>query len=115
MRTFYYLVAREGKSRKGERWEWAVLNLLVIFSTIRNTCTQLMTPWVRPPGPRNRGIIGNFPLGSSDPLGLYTQWARQYGDIFYYRAFFRPIYFLNHPDFIEHVWLGGLRLGGLRK
>jgi cytochrome P450 len=62
-----------------------------------------MTPLVRPPGPRNRGIIGNFPLASSDPLGLYTQWARQYGDIFYYRAFFRHIYFLNHPDFIEHV------------
>jgi len=62
-----------------------------------------MTPLVRPPGPRNRGIIGNFPLGSRDPLGLYTQWARQYGDIFYYRAFFRHIYFLNHPDLIEYV------------
>jgi cytochrome P450 len=62
-----------------------------------------MTPLVRPPGPRNRGIIGNFPLGSRDPLGLYRQWARQYGDIFYYRVFFRHIYFLNNPDFIEHV------------
>src|SRR5271155_4883373 len=62
-----------------------------------------MTPLVRPPGPRNRGIIGNFPLGSRDPLGLYTQWARQYGDIFYYRAFYRHIYFLNHPDLVEHV------------
>jgi cytochrome P450 len=62
-----------------------------------------MTPLVRPPGPRNRGIVGNFPLGSADPLGLYTQWARQYGDIFYYRAFHRHIYFLNHPDFVEYV------------
>ena len=62
-----------------------------------------MTPLVRPPGPRNRGIIGNFPLGSRDPLGLYTKWARQYGDIFYYRAFSRHIYFLNHPDWIEYV------------
>jgi cytochrome P450 len=42
-------------------------------------------------------------LGSRDPLGLYTQWARQYGDIFYYRAFYRHIYFLNHPDLIENV------------
>jgi cytochrome P450 len=42
-------------------------------------------------------------LGSTDPLGLYTQWARQYGDIFYYRVFSRHIYFLNHPDLIEHV------------
>jgi len=62
-----------------------------------------MKPFIRPPGPTNRGIIGNFPLGSTDPLGLYTQWARQYGDIFYYRVFSRHIYFLNHPDLIEHV------------
>ena len=52
---------------------------------------------------RNRGIVGNFPLGSADPLGLYTQWARQYGDIFYYRVFSRHIYFLNNPDLIEYV------------
>jgi cytochrome P450 len=62
-----------------------------------------MTPLLRPPGPRNRGIIGNFPLGSRDPLGLYTQWARQYGAIFYYRVFHRHIYFLNDPDLIEFV------------
>ena len=57
----------------------------------------------RPPGPENRGIIGNFPLGTADPLGLYTQWARQYGDIFYYRVFSHHIYFLNNPDLIEYV------------
>ncbi|MGA2645447.1 MAG: cytochrome P450 [Candidatus Sulfotelmatobacter sp.] len=62
-----------------------------------------MKPFIRPPGPRNRGMIGNFPLGSTDPLGVYTRWARQYGDIFYYRVFSRHIYFLNHPDLIEHV------------
>ena len=62
-----------------------------------------MTPLVRPPGPRNRGIIGNFPLGSRDPLGVYTQWARQYGDIFYYRAFSRHIYFLNNPEFAKYI------------
>ena len=59
-----------------------------------------MAPLVRPPGPKNRGIVGNFPMGSPDPLGLYTLWARQYGDIFYYRAFHRHIYFLNHPDLL---------------
>lgn len=64
-----------------------------------------MKSFVRPPGPPNRGIVGNFPLGSKDPLGLYTQWARQYGDIFYYRAFSRHIYFLNHPDFFKEVLL----------
>ena len=58
---------------------------------------------IRPPGPPNRGLIGNFPLGSKDPLGLFTQWARRYGDIFYYRVFLYHVYFLNHPDFIEYV------------
>jgi len=70
---------------------------------------DLMTPLTRPPGPKNRGIIGNFPLGTRDPLGLYTQWARQYGDIIHYRAFFRHIYFLNNPDFIEHVLVTNYR------
>jgi cytochrome P450 len=68
-----------------------------------------MMPLVRPPGPRNRGIIGNFPLGSKDPLGLYTRWARQYGDIFYYRAFNRHIYFLNRPDLIEQILVSDYR------
>jgi len=62
-----------------------------------------MAPLVRPPGPKNRGIVGNFPMGSPDPLGLYTRWARQYGDLFYYRAFHRHIYFLNHPDLLKYV------------
>ena len=62
-----------------------------------------MMPFVRPPGPTNHGIIGNFPLGSADPLGLYTQWARQYGDIFYYRVFSRHIYFFNNPELIGRV------------
>jgi len=70
---------------------------------------DLMTPLTRPPGPKNRGIIGNFPLGTRDPLGLYTQWARQYGDIIYYRAFSRHVYFLNNPDFIEHVLVTNYR------
>jgi cytochrome P450 len=68
-----------------------------------------MTALVRPPGPTNRGIIGNFPLGSTDPLGLYTRWARQYGDIFYYRAFSRHIYFLNSPDFAKYVLVTNYR------
>jgi cytochrome P450 len=62
-----------------------------------------MASLVRPPGPKSRGIIGNFPLGGKDPLGLYTQWAREYGDIYYYRAFHRHIYFLNNPEFIKYV------------
>jgi cytochrome P450 len=58
---------------------------------------------LRPPGPRPRFLIGNFPLGSHDPLGLLTSWSRQFGDIFYYRAGWISVYFLNHPDHIESV------------
>jgi cytochrome P450 len=68
-----------------------------------------MPSLVRPPGPKNRGIIGNFPMGSSDPLGVYTRWSRQYGDIFYYRAFSRHIYFLNNPDFVKYVLVNNYR------
>jgi cytochrome P450 len=56
-----------------------------------------------PPGPKRRFLIGNFPFGTRDPLGLLTSWARQYGDIFYYRALHFRVYFLNHPDYIESV------------
>src|SRR5438105_3397642 len=60
---------------------------------------------VRPPGPENRGIIGNFPLGGRDPLGTYIDWARRYGPVFYYRAFNRHVYFLNDPELIKSVLL----------
>ena len=62
-----------------------------------------MAALVRPPGPKSRGIAGNFPMRSADPLGVFTQWARQYGDIFYYRVLHRHIYFLNHPDLVKDV------------
>jgi cytochrome P450 len=55
----------------------------------------------RPPGPKPHFLIGNFPLASADPLQIFTSWARQFGDIFYYRAGWIHVYFLNHPDLIE--------------
>jgi cytochrome P450 len=57
----------------------------------------------RPPGPPPRFLIGNLPLFSSDPLAIYTRWARKFGDIFYYRAGWIDVYFLNHPNLIESV------------
>jgi cytochrome P450 len=57
----------------------------------------------RPPGPKPRFLIGNFPLASPDPLKTFTSWAREFGDIFYYRAGWIHVYFLNHPDLIESV------------
>ena len=57
----------------------------------------------RPPGPPPRFLVGRFPLLGPDPLAVYTRWARDFGDIFYYRAGWIHVYFLNHPDLIETV------------
>ena len=57
----------------------------------------------RPPGPEPHFLIGNFPLGSPDPLAVFTGWAREFGDIFYYRAGWIHVYFLNSPELIESV------------
>ncbi len=56
-----------------------------------------------PPGPPGNFLLGSFPLGRRDPLSVLTEWARTYGDIFFYRAFTTPVYFLNHPDLIASV------------
>ncbi len=62
-------------------------------------------PLLRPPGPPSRGIVGNFPMASADPLALLEQWRSQYGDLVYYRAFSRHVYFVTHPDLIREVLL----------
>ena len=62
-----------------------------------------MPALLRPPGPKDRGILGNFPMGRGDPLAIYTEWTRTYGDIFHYRFLNRHIYFVNHPELIKEV------------
>src|SRR5438552_7524813 len=57
----------------------------------------------RPPGPKPHFLIGNMPLASRNPLAQFSQWAAEFGDIFYYRAAWIRVYFLNHPDLIEAV------------
>ena len=56
-----------------------------------------------PPGPPPMPIIGNLPLAGADPLGTFLRWAAEYGDIFYYRAFWIPVYVLSNPTLIEEV------------
>ena len=58
---------------------------------------------MRPPGPKPHFLIGNIPLASRNPLAVFSGWAREYGDIFYYRAGWLHVYFLNHPELIESV------------
>ena len=57
----------------------------------------------RPPGPKPHFPIGNFPLAHANPLATFEQWTREFGDIFYYRAGWLRVYFLNHPDYVESV------------
>ena len=58
---------------------------------------------LRPPGPKPHFLIGNIPLAERNPLAVFQRWAAEYGDIFYYRAGWIHVYFLNHPDLIEAV------------
>jgi cytochrome P450 len=57
----------------------------------------------RPPGPKPRFLIGNMPLAGRAPLEVFSRWAKEFGDIFYYRAMWLHVYFLNHPDLIDAV------------
>jgi len=57
----------------------------------------------RPPGPKPHFLIGNMPLASSDSLQTFLRWSQMFGDVFYYRAIWLHVYFLNDPDLIEWV------------
>ena len=63
----------------------------------------------KPPGPRNLPFVGNTFLTRSNPLGTLERWAREYGDVSYYRFFDAPVYILAHPQDIEQVLLGKSR------
>ncbi|HXJ94956.1 MAG TPA: cytochrome P450 [Terriglobia bacterium] len=56
-----------------------------------------------PPGPKGHFLIGNVPMLSGDILATIERWARQYGDIFFWRAVGIPVCYLTHPDYIEDV------------
>lgn len=58
---------------------------------------------LRPPGPKPHFLLGNIPLAGPEPLDTFRRWAAEYGDIFYYRAAWLHVYFLNRPDLIDYV------------
>jgi len=60
----------------------------------------------RPPGPRGIPIMGTSFMASRDSTQTLTRWAREYGDIVYYRFFDFHFYLLFHPQHIEQVLLG---------
>ena len=58
---------------------------------------------MRPPGPKPQFLIGNIPLANRDPLAVYSRWVEEFGNIFYCRAGWVRVYFLNDPDLIDFV------------
>jgi cytochrome P450 len=60
----------------------------------------------RPPGPRGLPIVGTSFMASRDSTRTLTRWARDYGDIVYYRFFDFRFYVLFHPQHVEQVLLG---------
>src|SRR4051812_1959506 len=62
-----------------------------------------MTPAALPPGPDGRYLTGNIVDYKLDPLGFLTKCSREYGDVVRMSFLGRPIYLLNHPDYIGYV------------
>lgn len=57
-----------------------------------------------PPGPKAHFFFGNLAKFNSDPLGFFTNSAKEYGDIVYLpdlQLSGSRVYMLNHPDYIE--------------
>src|ERR1700731_4751245 len=63
----------------------------------------------RPPGPRGLPWIGTSFMASRDSTQKLTRWARDYGDIVYYRFFDFHFYVIFHPQVIDRVLLGKSR------
>src|SRR3984893_13160091 len=60
----------------------------------------------RPPGPRGLPVVGTSFMASSDSTRTLLRWARDYGDVVYYRFFNLHVYVLFHPQHVERVLLG---------
>lgn len=56
-----------------------------------------------PPGPQGRLLIGHLPEIRNDPIGFFSNCARQYGDIFRWSFGPLPAYVVNHPSLIEAI------------
>jgi cytochrome P450 len=58
---------------------------------------------LRPPGPKNPPIIGQYPQFRKDAPCFLLQTARQYGDLAYFKLGKQNVYLLSHPDYVRDV------------
>jgi len=56
-----------------------------------------------PPGPRGVPLLGMLPAIRRDPIGVFTNAARRFGDIVYFKIGPRRGYLVSDPDAIRHV------------
>jgi cytochrome P450 len=57
---------------------------------------------VHPPGPRVP-LLGSLVGPGRDPLRLLTRFAREYGDVTFFKLSAERCYFVNHPQYIRDV------------
>jgi cytochrome P450 len=71
------------------------------MSTAAPSHRRTLAP-VLPPGPR-LPVIGALVGPGRDPLAIFTRFARDYGDIAFFKLGTERCYFINHPGFIKDV------------
>ena len=59
-------------------------------------------PACLPPGPR-RALIGTLLMPGRDPLALFANLARTYGDVVHFKMGGERVFFINHPQYIRDV------------
>lgn len=73
-----------------------------------NTLATLKSPLmlaaaVRPPGPRNRPVVGQYPEFRKDAPAFLLRTARQFGDVAYFKLGSQNVFLLSHPEYIRDV------------
>lgn len=56
-----------------------------------------------PPGSKGHWLLGVLPDYSRDPIGFFSNCAKEYGDVVFWKLSLSPAYQINHPDYIEEV------------
>jgi cytochrome P450 len=56
-----------------------------------------------PPYPKAAPITGHLKQFKNDPINFMLKTAKDYNDITLFKILGKKIYFINHPDYVEHV------------
>src|SRR5713226_10061957 len=64
---------------------------------------RVATPKGQPPGPQNRGLLGNARDIQRDPNGFNLSMLQRYGDVVAVRFLLWPTYMIFHPQDVKHV------------